>query len=126
MIVQRNFKLSRVPSSEEATTSKKKYRIARRGLDLDNIKIISASEVPASSRVRTPYRELLQKIGKGQATYLTPHDVSLDTAAAAIRRLQRRGGEEFKNFKVTRRKVEGELRLYIINEVRSEGKGVIG
>jgi hypothetical protein len=106
------FKTEEPSQSKESI--KRKARIVRQGLDLESIKIFPASEVPPPSRVRTPYRELLQKIGKGQATYLSPHDVSLNTAAAAIRKLQRRGG--FKNFKVTRRTVDGEKRLYIINE----------
>ena len=109
--------MPKITLTEGDSTSKIKLKLVRRGFDLENIKnikIIPASEVPPPSRVRSPYRQLLLKIGKGQAVYLTPNQVSLATAAAAIRNLQKRG--EFKDFKVTRRTVDGEKRLYIINE----------
>jgi hypothetical protein len=106
--------LPKITLTEGDSTSKIKLKLVRRGFDLENIKIIPASEVPPPSRVRSPYRQLLLKIGKGQAVYLTPIQVSLATAAAAIRNLQKRG--EFRDFKVTRRTIDGEERLYIINE----------
>jgi hypothetical protein len=114
--------LPKITLTEEDSKSDKKYKPVRRGFDLENIKIISANEVPPPSRVRSPYRQLLMKIGKGQAVYLTPWQVSLETASAAIRTLQKRG--EFTDFKVTRRTVDGEKRLYIINESQ-EPKGVV-
>jgi len=64
------------------------------------------------------------KIGKGQALILTEEQVNLTTAAAAIRKLQKE--EEFKNFNVTQRTVNGEKKLYVINEGKPEEKGEKG
>ena len=99
-------------------------KVKRKGLDFDNLNIISADEVPPKSRVHTPYRELLKRIGKGQALILTEAEVSLETASAAVRRLQRRG--EFRDFKVTRRTINGEKKLYIIHENKEPEKKVMG
>jgi hypothetical protein len=106
--------LPKITLNEADSKSDKKSKPVRRGFEVENIKIIQASEVPPASRVRSPYRQLLMKIGRGQAVYLTPQQVSLETASAAIRTLQKLG--EFTDFKVTRRTVDGEKRLYIINE----------
>ncbi|MCJ7559418.1 hypothetical protein MUO79_02215 [Candidatus Bathyarchaeota archaeon] len=92
----------------------KKSRIARKGLDLDHLNIVPKEEIPPKSRVSNPYKELLRRIPKGKAVVLTPHDVSLDTAAAAIRRLQKL--PEFRDFTATRRTVDGQTRLFIIHE----------
>jgi len=87
--------------------------VKRKGVELRNLSIIEESEVPATYRRYTPYREILKRIGKGKALVLSEDEVSLDTAAAALRRLQRRG--EFKNFRATRRTIDGKKHLYIIN-----------
>lgn len=110
--------------SKSTEPAKKKYRILRKGLDLEHLNLVPKDAIPPKSKVSTPYRELLKRIPKGQAAVLTEHDVSLDTAAAAIRRFQRRG--EYQNFKVTRRIVDGQKRLYVINkDAEPECKGLV-
>jgi hypothetical protein len=85
------------------------------GINFGNLNIINTEDIPPKSRVTTPYTELLRQISKGQALVLTEKEVSLETAAAAVRRLQRRV-PEFKDYSVTRRTVDGEKRVYIIRK----------
>jgi hypothetical protein len=97
----------------------------RQGINFGKLNLIPADEVPQPSRASTPYKELLRQIAKGQALYLTEREVSLATAAAAVRKLQKL--QEFKDFTITQRTVEGQKRLYIIHEdnkpeKKSEGK----
>ena len=86
----------------------------RKGIDPNNLKIIPESEVPPPTRASTPYRKILKKISKGSALVLSEREVSLATARAAIRTLQKRG--EFKDFTITQRTIDGEKKLYIIHE----------
>jgi hypothetical protein len=85
----------------------------RKGLDFENLNIIPASEIPPKSKVHTPYQELLRQIGKGQALILSENEVSIATASAAVRRMRKQN--EFKKFTVTQRTINGEKKLFIIN-----------
>jgi hypothetical protein len=85
----------------------------KKGLDLQNLKFIDQSEVPAKVRY-TPYRELLKRIRKGKALVLSEKDVNIGTARAGIQRLQKKG--EFKRIiMVQRRLTNGEAVLYVVN-----------
>lgn len=86
----------------------------RKGIDLKSLKIIDASEVPATPRRYTPYREMLKRIRKGKALVISSDEINIDTARAGIRRLQKKG--EFTRLIVTQRKrVGGKRILYVIN-----------
>lgn len=90
----------------------------KKGLDLENLKFVDASEVPSKVRY-TPYRELLKRIRKGKALVISEKDVNINTARAGIQRLQKKG--EFKRIiTVQRRMVSGERVLYVVNP--SEGE----
>jgi len=105
-------------ASEESKKNlpiERKARRKRLGINFGNLRIINTVDIPPPSRVKTPYNEVLRQIDKGQALVLTEKEVSLETAAAAVRRLQRRV-PEFKDYSVTRRTVDGEKRLYIIRK----------
>jgi hypothetical protein len=95
----------------------KKQRIQRTGLDLDNVPIFSAKEIPPSTRTSIPFKELLRKLDRGQATYITDRQVSLGTASQRLRELLKT--PEFKGYTAYRRTVEGEKRLYIENGNKS-------
>jgi len=85
----------------------------KKGIDLENLKFVDASEVPVKVRY-TPYRELLKRIRKGKALVLSEKDVNINTARAGIKRVQSHG--EFKRIiTVQRRLVSGEQVLYIVN-----------
>lgn len=86
----------------------------RQGINLSNLKMIKIEDIPPPSRVSTPYKDLLRQIAKGHSVELTEQEVSLETAAAAVRRLQKL--PEFKDFTVTRRTVDGEKRIYIMRK----------
>lgn len=93
----------------------------RKGLDIKDLKIIDEDEVPAKPKRYTPYREIFRRIQKGKALVISDEEIGVDTARAAIRRLQKKG--EFAKLIVTQRKGEdGIKRLYIINpsEEKSE------
>jgi hypothetical protein len=90
----------------------------KKGIDLENLKVIEEKEVPKKVRY-TPYRELLKRIQKGKAVVLSEKDVHINTVRAGIHRLQRRG--EFKKIRIQQGKLEnGEVVLYIVNP--SEGE----
>jgi hypothetical protein len=92
----------------------------RKGINLENLKFVDASEVPAKVRY-TPYRELLKRIRKGKALILSEKDVNINTARAGIKRLQKKG--EFKRITmVQRRMVSGEQVLYVVNPPDEETK----
>ncbi len=85
----------------------------KKGFDLQNLKFIDASEVPAKVRY-TPYREILKRIRKGKALVVSEKDANINTVRAGIQRLQRRG--EFKRIIMLQRKLEnGEQVLYVVN-----------
>lgn len=109
-------KLTELAKSAQGSASpkEKKHILRRQGINFRNPNIIKADAIPPPSRASTPYKELLRKIDKGQALVLTDMEVSLETAAAAVRRLKRL--PEFEDFTVTRRTVEGQKRLYIVHE----------
>ena len=86
----------------------------RKGLDLENLTIIDAEQVPAKPKRYTPYRDVLRRIRKGKALVLSEEEVSIETARAAIRRLQKKG--EFTKLTVTQRKsANGTRKLYVVN-----------
>jgi hypothetical protein len=90
-------------------------RIAkRRILNYASLPKISISEIPPISKGSTQVQELLRQIHKGEAVIISENVFSLETAAAAVRRLRKKA--EFKNFTVTRRTISGEKKLYIANE----------
>jgi hypothetical protein len=96
----------------------------KKAIDLENLKFIEASEVPAKVRY-TPYRELLKRIRKGKALVLTEKDVNINTARAGIKRVQSHG--EFKRIIIQQRRLaNGEQVLYVVNppdeEVSVEGQ----
>jgi len=94
-------------------------RKKRSGIDFENLTVIDESEVPAKPKRYTPYRKLLKRIRKGKALVLSEEQISIDTARAAIRRLQKKG--EFMNLTVTQRKNEDGIRiLYVINPSEKE------
>ena len=86
----------------------------RRGIDIKSLTIIDENEVPAKPKRYTPYREMLKRIRKGKALVISDGEIGIDTARAAIRRLQKKG--EFSKLVITQRKGEdGIRRLYVIN-----------
>lgn len=101
--------------NEKKPLIERKARRKRLGINFGNLTIINTTEIPPPARAKTPYKEVLRQITKGQALVLTEKEVSLETAAAAVRRLQKRV-PEFKDYNVTRRTVDGEKRLYIIRK----------
>jgi hypothetical protein len=91
----------------------------RRGLDPKNLKIIEEEEVPAKPQRYTPYREVLGRIRKGKALVISDEEISVDTARAAIRRLQRKG--EFKKLVLSQVKgQDGIKKLYVVNPSEEE------
>jgi len=93
----------------------------RKGLDIKDLKIIDEGEVPAKPKRYTPYREILRRIRKGKALVISDEEIGVDTARAAIRRLQKKG--EFAKLTLIQRTCEdGIKRLYVINpsEEKSE------
>lgn len=85
----------------------------KKGIDLENLKFVDASEVPTKVRY-TPYRELLKRIRKGKALVLSEKDVNINTARAGIKRLQKHG--EFKRIMTQQRRLaNGEQVLYVVN-----------
>jgi hypothetical protein len=85
----------------------------KKGIDLENLKFIDASEVPAKVRY-TPYRELLKRIHKGKALVLSSKEVNINTVRAGIQRVQRHG--DFKRIVTMQRRLEsGEEVLYVVN-----------
>jgi hypothetical protein len=112
-----NYKWIIMSTASEPTkkgTEAKRRAHRRQGINFANLKIIRIEEIPPSSRVSTPYKDVLRQITKGHSLELTEQEVSLETAAAAVRRLQKL--PEFKDFTVTRRTVEGQKRIYIIRK----------
>ena len=99
---------------ENEVRLRKHGKIVRSGLNVENLTTFPISEIPPPTRATTPYRQLLSKIGKGDAVCLTDKQVSLGTASNALRKLL--AEPEFKDYKVTRRTIEDEVRLYIIHE----------
>jgi len=92
----------------------------RKGIDIKNLTIIDASEVPAQPKRYTPYRQMLKKVRKGKALVISDEEINIDAARAGIRRLQKKG--EFTKLKMTQRKAEdGIRRLYVINPPSEEG-----
>jgi hypothetical protein len=84
----------------------------KKGIDLNNLKFVDASEVPAKVRY-TPYREMLKRIKKGKALILTDKEANLRSVRAGVIRMQHRG--EFKKLRTTERLLEnGEHVLYIV------------
>jgi hypothetical protein len=106
-------KMSKNANKNEAQTGKRQGK-KRTGIYIKDINPFPASEVPSSSKAKTPFKELLNRIPKGQAIFITDNQVSLGTASQALRKLL--DTPEFKDYKVTRRTIDGETRLYIINE----------
>ena len=93
----------------------------RRGIDTKNLTIIEESEVPAKPKRYTPYREIFRRIRKGKALVLSDEEVNIETARAAIRRMQKQG--EFKKLIITQRKGEDGIRkLYVINPSEEKQK----
>jgi hypothetical protein len=85
----------------------------RKGINLENLKFVDASEVPAKVR-QTPYRELLKKIRKGKALVVSENDANINTVRAGIQRLQKKG--EFKRITTVQRRLpSGEVVLYVVN-----------
>jgi hypothetical protein len=86
----------------------------RKGLDLDKLTIIDASQVPAKARRQTRYRDLLKKLKKGKAIVITDNEANIDTIRAGIRRQQEHG--DFKRISLAQRTNEQGVRvLYVIN-----------
>jgi hypothetical protein len=91
----------------------------RKGIDLEKLKIIDESEVPAKPVRYTPYREILKRIRKGKALVISDEEMNIDTVRAGIRRIQRRG--EFKRIIMAQRKREDGVRvLYVVNPSEEE------
>lgn len=101
------------PATEKETRPKRKNRS---GLNFKSIEYFPKDEVPQPTRSSTPFKELLQKIPDDQAIYITDKQVSLGTAGNALRKLL--AEPQFKNYEVTRRTVDGEIRLYIIHHAK--------
>jgi len=96
----------------------------RKGINLKNLTIIDASDVPAQPKRYTPYRELLKKIRKGKALVISDEEMNIDSARGGIRRLQKKG--EFTKLTMTQRKGEdGIRRLYVINPSEEEAKTIV-
>ena len=86
----------------------------KKGIDLEHLTFIDATQVPAKARRYTPYRELLKRIKKGKAVVLSEEEVNIDTARAGVRRLQEKG--EFKKITMVQRmRPDGKKVLYIVN-----------
>jgi len=102
-------------TAEDSPTIKRTAR--RRSLDYANLPKIKVSEIPSKSKAASQFIALLRQINKGEAVVLSENDFSLETAAAAVRRLRKQ--PEFKNITVTRRTINGEKKLYIANEEKA-------
>lgn len=90
----------------------------KKGIDLESLKFIDASEVPTKVRY-TPYREMLKRIRKGKALVLSQKNVNINTVRAGIQRLQKKG--EFKKITTIQRRLEnGEMVLYVVNPSEEE------
>ena len=95
----------------------------KKGLDLNNLKFVDASDVPTKVRY-TPYRELLKRIRKGKALIVSEKDANINTVRAGIQRLQKRG--EFKKIITVQRRMEnGEQVLYVVNPSDEETRKVV-
>lgn len=92
----------------------------KKGVDLENLKFIDASEVPTKVRY-TPYREMLKRVRKGKALVLSEKNVNINTVRAGIHRLQKKG--EFKKITTVQRRLEnGEMVLYVVNPPSEESE----
>lgn len=100
--------------AKKVNNTKRKAHLKRMGINLENLKIINTEDIPQPARAKTPYIDLLRQIPKGKTLELSEKEVSLETAAAAVRRLQKL--PEFKDFSVTRRTIDGEKKIYIIRK----------
>lgn len=112
MVVSDNMSTASDIAKKSSEIKRRAHR--RQGINLANLKIIKIEEIPPPSRISTPYKDLLRQIAKGHSAELTEQDVSLETAAAAVRRLQKL--PEFKDYSVTRRTIDGEKRIYIMRK----------
>ena len=91
----------------------------KKGIDLEHLTFIDATQVPAKAKRYTPYRELLKRIKKGKAVVISEEQMNIDTARAGVRRLQEKG--EFKKMTmVQRRQPDGKRVLYIVNPSEEE------
>jgi hypothetical protein len=90
----------------------------RKGLDLENLKFIDATEVPAKVRY-TPYRDILRRIRKGKALVVSDKDMDINTMRAGVQRLKNKG--EFKWIILVQRTMDnGEQVLYVVNPSNEE------
>jgi hypothetical protein len=86
----------------------------RKGLDLNKLTIIDASEVPTKAKRHTQYRDLLKQLRKGKALVISDNEANIDTIRAGIRRQQEHG--DFKRIVLAQRTNEQGVRvLYVIN-----------
>jgi hypothetical protein len=91
----------------------------KKGLNLENLTYIDASQVPARAKRYTPYRELLKRVRKGKAVVISEDEANIDTTRAGVRRLQQKG--EFKKIELIQRtKPDGKRVLYIVNPIDEE------
>lgn len=91
-------------------------------IDMENLKFVPASEVPASHRHgETNWEALFTRVPRGQAIVLHEPDVFASSISQALRRMQKRDGK-FKNLQVVTRGKHGTATIYLLNtEKPTEG-----
>jgi len=84
-------------------------------LDINNLKIIDASEVPAGMR-RTKWDEVFDVIKEGKALVLDPTKVSHTSVRQALRKRQEKG--LYKNYYVSMKGPKGAKKIYVVHNQR--------
>lgn len=86
----------------------------RTGIDLENINVFPASEIPARTRTTTPWQAIFKKIRKGRAIAIKDSAVAAVTVVQALRREHKKGN--FKNLRATKRGTGEKAIIYVIND----------